>query len=370
MSETKQRHKQRSVTSIDVAKEAGVSRSTVSVVLNNKQNVAISPQTYARVIKAARKLNYRPNVAARAISTRRAYAIGLISCWDPVSPLFARPVQGMLRYLSAQNYGLTLCDVAAARPEAGVETAIEYYQEGRVDGVIFMLKTLGSAGFPSSVAQRLQEAEVPFILINSNTDNPDIDEVSSHNYQVGYLATQHLINLGHRRIAFLLQRKGLNYRVQAEMERLEGYLGAFRDTNTPLVPELILEYNSSSISANTGYECFSRLLRSQQELPSAVYATSDYLAIGALYAAQEAGLKVPEQIAFVGTDNLEMARQVRPALTSVAQPLAQMGEEAAKLLLERITTGEKGKAVKVKLPGSLTIRDSCGAKVALSQQRD
>jgi LacI family transcriptional regulator len=119
MSETKQRHKQRSVTSIDVAKEAGVSRSTVSVVLNNKQNVAISPQTYARVIKAARKLNYRPNVAARAISTRRAYAIGLISCWDPVSPLFARLVQGMLRYLSAQNYGLTLCDVAAARPEAG-----------------------------------------------------------------------------------------------------------------------------------------------------------------------------------------------------------------------------------------------------------
>jgi LacI family repressor for deo operon, udp, cdd, tsx, nupC, and nupG len=354
--------KQRPVTSFDVAREAGVSRSTVSVVLNNAKNVSVSPETYRKVMEAAEKLQYRPNMAARSISTQRAYSIGLVSCWEPSSPLFAKPMEGILDEVREADYALTLCELSMRRLKLGIEVAINFYREGRIDGVIGLMGTTGKSQLLNELVESLRHEKIPFVFVNSHMADPYVDDISTDNFHAGFLGTHHLIRLGHKRICFLTQRvrpdgERVSY---ADRDRLLGYQAAMQDSGLGIDPSLILSTNVEPISVDMGYRTFKRYLESSDSLPTGVYAISDHLAIGAIYAAQELGIKVPEDLAVVGTDDIGTSRYIRPPLTSVSHPLDKAGSQAVKLLLEKIDgKGPKG-PVKMSLPCTLMVRGSCG----------
>ncbi len=350
---------QRSVTGYDVARAAGVSRSTVSVVLNNIENVAISEKTRQRVLQVAASLQYRPNVAARSVIMRKACAFGVVSCWEPDSPLFARPVKGMLAKLKSVGYGLTLCDLETQNVEEGIDVAIGYWRESRIDGLIGLMKTTDL--FPSQMAEKLAKARLPYVLINANMAQTVAEVVSSDNFQAGFLATEHLLKLGHRRVAFLLRGAGARQPQSSEEERYRGYAAAMQVAGISSTDTLVVHYVSGQLSIDTGYHAFKDYLQTALVRPTAVYAINDYLAIGAMYAAQDVGMAIPADLAIVGTDDYYIANQVRPSLTTVAQPLKELGEEAANILLARLAGKEPVKPGRIALPCRLVVRESCGA---------
>lgn len=344
-----------------MAKAAGVSRSTVSVVLNNVPGVSVSPQTRERVLAAARRLHYHPNHAARAISSRRAFALGLVSCWDPISPLFSRPVQGMLQATRSAGYALTLCDLAIHQMGSSAERAIDFYREGRIDGVIVLTKNLGMTSLNAPIMNRLGEERIPAVFINSGIDDESVYDVSTDNFHAGFIATEHLIQLGHRQIAFLMRRRSGKHVSFAEQQRFEGYLRALASAGIDPEPSLIIDATHAPISSETGHKVFGNHLDGCTSPPTAVYAINDYLALGAISAAEERGLRVPADLAVVGTDDLEVASQIRPSLTSVQQPLKQLGELATQLLLRLIEGELPDPAVRQFHPCQLVIRDSSSA---------
>jgi LacI family transcriptional regulator len=196
----------RKTTSADVARAAGVSRTTVSLILNEVSGPSFTADTISRVKSIAAQLGYYPNVPARSVTTKKSYAIGLVSLWEPNSTLFARSFTGMMRFTRSVGYGLTICDVAGAG-SGGVEATIEFYRQRRIDGVVALLSTFWP-NLPKGVAStdyltKLQEERIPFVLINSNVGNPTVDEICTDNFHAGYLGTQHLISLGHRHIGIM-----------------------------------------------------------------------------------------------------------------------------------------------------------------------
>lgn len=358
------RVRNRKPTSIDVAREAGVSQTTVSLILNGIRDASFPPETIKRVREAAQRLQYRPNVAARSVSSRKAYALGLISRWVTSSPFFSRPVQGMLRVAQEAGYALTLCDVEAEakNAEATVDRVVGYYREGRIDGVIAILATLEKIGIPASVLHRCIDENIPIVLVNAYGNNPMIDEIRSDNFHAGYLGTRHLLQLGHRRIAFFLERKKGDRTTTAASERLMGYRHALREAKIDPSNELVIRIDDAPVIIDTGYNSFKEYLRSCKSPPSALYAINDNLALGAMYAALDHGLRVPDDLAIVGTDDCDFSRDVRPRLTSVRQPLELMGEESVRLLLKRLNHEGPSEAVKQLFKCELVIRESCGAK--------
>jgi DNA-binding LacI/PurR family transcriptional regulator len=351
----------RPVTSYDVAKEAGVSRSTVSVVLNNTKNVSISPETHRKVLEAAEKLQYRPNMAAKSISTKRAYSLGLLSCWEPTSPLFARPMEGILDESRMAGYALTLCELSGRKLEQGVDSAVNFYREGRIEGVVGLMGTTKKSQPLQDMVNVFREENIPFVLANSHLKDAQIDEICIDNFHAGYLGTYHLIRMGHKRICFLLQRKRKDGQITSgsDIERFKGYMAAMQEAELE-TEDLVVRIESEPISVDMGYRVFKEYLTTCETLPTAIYAISDLIAIGAMHAAQEMGLNIPKDMAVVGTDDIDVYRYIRPSLTSVVQPLNKMGSEAVKILLERIEGKGPQGSMKIFLPCDLVIRDSCG----------
>lgn len=355
-------HKTRQcVTSFDVAKEAGVSRTTVSLVLNNAAGASISAETANRVRLAADRLSYRPNVAAKSITTSKAYSFGLISCWDASSPLFARPVQGMIKSAREAGYGLTLCDLASHNLDKSIAVALDFYREGRIDGIVALMRTRMHTEPASPLLAELRSNNIPFVLVNANTADPSINDICADNFHAGYLAAEHLLRLGHTQIAFIGRRteSGVSY---ATTERLRGYLAALRAAGVTPQDDLHIRVEGSPTPTESAYRVFQQYLKKCSSRPTALYAINDHFAIGALYAAQDLGIQTPDELAIVGTDDLDVAAQIRPALTSVRQPLELMGEEAVKALLRLIDGEERMGTVKLALPCRLIVRESCGGR--------
>ncbi len=361
MSEDTHKNRRR-VTSFDVAKEAGVSRSTVSAVLNNTRQVIISKETEQKVRKAADRLGYLPKLAARSIHSDRSYAIGLISCWNPNSPFVARPMQGIVNCLRTVGYSLTICDLGHSDIAFGVKVAIDYFREGRIDGVLVILSTMADEVISSGVLQLLRDDSVPFVLVNTSCPELEMDEANSDNFHAGYLATRHLLNHGHRRIAYILRREIAPKLSQAEEARYQGYLQALTEAGVSQIDRYVTRSPRPELTAEQGMAVFLQALPRWAERPSAVYAISDRLAAGVMAAAHTAGLRVPDDLAVVGTDDLEIARSTYPLLTSVAQPLQQMGDVATRLLLQRIDGTGPDQPVRVLLPCHLVVRKSCGGQ--------
>ncbi|GAP63328.1 LacI family transcriptional regulator [Ardenticatena maritima] len=328
----------------DVAKRAGVSRSTVSRVLNNQPGV--HPETRERVLAAVRELNYHPNFAARALKRQRADAVGVIipsSFREPRSDeprgyYFTEIIRGAYNYFTEHRMAVTLLD-----DEGTFEFYQSIFERRQVDGILFIDLELGS-----DMTRRLKSLGFPFVVIG-NASEPDVVGVDVDNYGSSQRVVQYLYSQGHRRIAII---NGPERRL-ASRDRRAGFLAAIEHLGLDF-PEAYDQ--PGDFSERSGQKAMRRLLQVSPR-PTAVYAINDRMAIGAIRAARDAGLNVPDDISVVGFDDIPVAPYINPPLTTMRQPLYELGAEAARLLHEIIANGAASVS-RVVLPATLIERNT------------
>ena len=332
-------------TIIDVAKHAGVSIKTVSRVINNVKTV--KPQIRERVTRAIEKLDYHPNPSARGLGGNRSYLLGLL--YDVSCGYYATSVlAGATERSRAAKYQIVMqsCDYNA--PTLADDLA-RNIRQSRVDGVMITppLSDL------SSVSDVLESHHIPFVRIAPGK-HADIDRsVFTNDRESCASMTEQLASLGHQRISFIIG----NPDHAAVMDRYRGYLDGLRACGLRLDKTLVVQgYNSHA----SGVQCARKLLNvAVSKRPTAIFASNDEMAAGALSVAHSMGLGVPEDVSVVGFDDSPLASQVWPALTTIRQPISDMAAEAAELLLSNLR-GEPSESPKHMLPSTLTFRQSTG----------
>ncbi len=328
------------VTMKDVARRAGVSVTTVSHVINETRFV--SEELRARVYQAMRELNYRPNAIARSLRRQRTHTIGMIVP-DISYPFLAEVARGVEDRGFELGYNVILCD-----SDGDLERESDYIElllERKVDGIVFV-----AAGESSSHVQALIEQGVPVVVCDRELPGTEVDTVIADNVESGRLATEHLIGLGHRRIGCIAGPEGLCI----SDKRLEGYRRALEEHGLPLREELVVHANFRCLG---GYEAMGALLSLDQP-PTAVFACNDLMAVGAICAASQRRLRIPQDVAIVGCDDIALASFTNPSLTTVAQPKREMGVIAVEMLVERIKDKSRPPTKRL-LPVELVVRDSC-----------
>jgi DNA-binding LacI/PurR family transcriptional regulator len=322
-----------------VAQQAGVGVATVSRVMNG--STAVSEATRRRVLEVVAELGYEPNATARALSTGRTRAVGVIA------PFFTRPsvierLRGIAPVLAASGYQLILFDVETPEHrEAAFRSPI-----GRVDGLI----SISLAPSRADLA-RLRTAKMPLVLIDHAHDR--LPSVIVDDVEGGRLATNHLLELGHTRIAFAGDTLDEVHGASASYRRCLGFQRAMADAGVPARPELF--------KVRPHGEDAEAVLRDLLELPApptAIFAASDLQALAMVEAAQTLGLRVPGDLSVVGFDDVELARYA--GLTTVAQPLEVSGTTGAELLLSALE-GTEGTEPRQHLPLELVVRGTTAA---------
>ncbi|HUP02984.1 MAG TPA: LacI family DNA-binding transcriptional regulator [Bryobacteraceae bacterium] len=328
----------------DIARDLGVSTVTVSKAIRNHSD--ISPKTRRRVLQRIKELNYQPNLAARTLVTGRTYAIGLIVP-DLVHPFFGQVAKSLARVLRERDYGLVISsseeDPALERDE------IERLLARRVDALI-----VASAQRTIESFRRIGEEGVPYILIDRYFDGLPAHFVGVQDEEVGDLATQHLIDVGCRRIAHIRGPE-----ISPALGRMEGYRRALARNRRVTPPSYVVTARSSDDAGdNRGYDAMQQLLE-LKPLPDGVFCYNDPIAFGALRATLERGLRVPEDIAVVGCGNVLNAAFLRVPLTSIDQDSVGIGERAAELALGIIEAKKpSAKPKSILLHPTLVARDS------------
>jgi LacI family transcriptional regulator len=336
----KRGRKSNSPTIIDVARESGVSYSTVSRTLNGYEFV--KPSTREKILRAAKKLGYVPNQQARSLAGGRSNLIGVLVPAlnnDYISEI----LRGIDEELAKSNYNLIL--YTAHRHQGKESTYVATIMNGGADGLL-LVAPLISAPYLDALRQR----DFPYVLIDQSAKAEKGLIVKGTNRQGAYEATQYLIELGHRRIGFISGLTGLN----SATERLEGYSAALSDHGIPLCDALIA---NGDFRERGGYAAAQKLL-ALGEYPTAIFASNDLSAFGTIEAIRQHGLRIPEDISVVGFDDIPQASLVYPKLTTVRQPLTQIGREAVTMLLEYIADPTQATR-QVTLETQLIIRDSC-----------
>ena len=307
----------------DIAKKAGVSRSTVSRVINNEPNV--NPETRELVWQFIRRENFQPNPSARALVKKQTEIIGVViptteNIFYTDNNYWTQLLAGISQVTRQRNYAMLLW-LGSMRDED--EQAIEKVANNRLmDGII-----IASLIHDHPLFSRLLTLPYPFVMIDRPLEHVDkINYVSVDNIAAADIATTHLIELGRRRIAHISGDMG----IADAHDRLHGYTNALLRAGLPIDNNLIAE---GYFTQKAGYEATNQLLRYK---PDAIFAGSDTVAVGALRAAREAGLNVPGDLALVGFDDVDVATHVDPALTSMRQPLIEKGAAAARLLIDVI----------------------------------
>jgi LacI family transcriptional regulator len=319
-----------------VAQEAGVGVGTVSRVING--STAVSEATRRRVLEVVAELGYEPNATARALSTGRTRSVGVIA------PFFTRPsvierLRGVAPLLAGSGYQLILIDVESPKQrDAAFRSLI-----GRVDGLLAVTITPGPADL-----ERLAAAGVPIVLIDHS--HPQLPSVTVDDVAGGRLAVEHLLELGHRRIAFAGDTVDEVHDSSASRRRCTGYRRALAHAGLAVREELVVLRPHGQGAA----EIVEELLGLDQP-PTAIFAASDQQALAVLDAVDELGLRVPEDLSVVGFDDVELARYA--GLTTVAQPLAVSGTKGAELLLSSLD-GSEISTPRQHLPLELVVRDT------------
>jgi LacI family transcriptional regulator len=330
------------VTIIDVAQEAGVSYATVSRVLNNDSHV--KPDTRERVIRSITRLGYTVNQQARMLAGGRSHVIGLLVP-DLGTGYIGEIIRGIDEALGAAQYDLML--YTTHRRKTKESAYVTSLTQGMTDGLLLVLPR-----DPEEYLISLRMRHFPYVLI----DHQGIGDVESAagatNWQGGYDATDYLIDLGHRRIGFITGTLDLG----CSRDRLDGYRAALSARQIPIDSCLIRE---GDFNQPTGYQATQDLL-DLPEPPTAIFASNDVMAFGVMEAVRDRGLRIPEDISIVGFDNIPQAEHVSPQLTTVQQPLADMGREATRMLLALIQDPERPYR-HVELPTQLIVRASTRA---------
>jgi LacI family transcriptional regulator len=339
------RSKKLRITRTEVAKRARVSVATVSYVVNNGPR-PVAEATRKKVVRVIQALGYRPSGVARSLRLQRTRTIGLIVP-DTANPFFAALAKGVDETVFAHGYSLLLCHskYVAAREQAYVELLLAR----EVDGVLYVQGAPDASGL-----HRLCRCGIPTVAVDREVPDAAIDRVVVDNFGGSVQATQHLIGLGHRRIGCIARDVPLSNAA----ERIRGYTEALSSAGLPINPAYL-------VPGGPGYEEGRRAMSELLKLdirPTAVLAWPDVVAIGAIRAANDAGLRVPEDVSVVGFDDIPMAAFIRPRLTTVAVGIEEMGQRAAEVLLDKVRGGtESGPPRRLVLPVTLVIRESTGA---------
>jgi DNA-binding LacI/PurR family transcriptional regulator len=339
------------VTLADIAASAGVTSMTVSRVLNHQGKVNIE----------TREMSYRRNGLARGLKRQRTDTIGLV-LGDIANPFAAELARGVREVLEKHGYTLFIC-ISEHSAKEDVE-AFDSLADHRADGIIVATRAsrLGNEKLDSLITSGF-----PVSLIGRDFRHPQADLVTADNLKVGYEATRHLIQIGRQRIAFI----GVSLTKNVALRRFRGYLEALEEHGLPVAEELIVGPQGANgqvpgySTEEIGYEGMTRLL-ALKERPTAIFARNDFTAVGALNAIKQAGLRVPEDIAVVGYDDIPLAAHTSPPLTTVRQPTREQGRIAAELLLRRIEAGQHPPREERVFQCQLVIRESTVASSTTS----
>lgn len=329
----------------DIARLAGVSRSTVSRVINDHPNVSASVRQ--RVLEIISQTGYHPNLAARSLASQRSNIIGLVfprSVSNLFSdPYFPRLTQGVAQACNQSNFTLSLFLFHTEEDERKLFPRIT--RPGQVDGIIIQ-----STHAADELFSQLSQSDVPHVVAGRPMNVSDASYVDVDNIAGAYNAVRHLVHLGRRRIGTITG--SLNTTVG--LDRLEGYKRALNESNLTFDEALYAEGDFSESSAYYGVQ---RLLPHK---PDALFIASDIMALGAMRAVHEAGLSVPEDVAIVGYDDLPPATRSTPPLTTIRQPIRRLGLKLVEILLDIIEKGPSPPR-RVIFGTELVIRESCGA---------
>ncbi len=328
-----------SVTIEQLSKQLGISVSTVSKAMNGYADV--SQETRRRVLEMARELDYHPSSAARSLRRGQTEKIGLLinNPMPFVGEYIADMISGAALIAEEVGNNLILYTTAVTHPEE-----LKRICRARdVDGLMLIFS-------PSDEAVAVLEQEnMPFVVFGRRAEQPGVSYVAPDNRTGARALTNHLIEQGHRRIGFTT-RPELG---TVSQDRLDGYCDALREANIPFAEELVIE---TIIESSSGYNAMNAFL-DLEEPPTAVFAFYDLMAVDALHAAQDRGVRVPEDIALAGFDGLRSSLITKPRLTTVQQPLNQMGQRAMELLLTRIKDNPQSPSTET-FPVELVIRQS------------
>jgi LacI family transcriptional regulator, galactose operon repressor len=331
------------VTLEDIARALNVSKMTVSRAINNHPE--ISRATRERILATARKMNYRPNQFARALTTNQSYLIGIVVP-DLMHSYFAEICRGVETHARPVGYQNLICSTEEEprKEQDEIEALLS-----RTDGLIVASAMTGSEiGF----YRDLLKDGAKIVLIDRMLDGVRCSAVTTNDVQVGVLATQHLIDLGHRRIGHL---RGTN--VSTSVQRLEGYRQALKKAGITISRHLIRD---CGFTESEGYKGMKDWIASGN-LPTAIFAANDPAAIGAMAAMTDAGLKVPDDVALVGAGSIHYGDMLRVPLTTVGWSTSAMGQAAAELLLELVRDKNSRKPRRVVIPPKLVVRESSGS---------
>lgn len=324
---------------------AGVSRTTVSFVLNNEQRFSIRPETAEKVRAAAKQLGYYPNASARALASNQTKTIGLIISRAPQyiasDPFLPQILGGLMEVLKQNRQGLL---VEWVEPGQQLETYLELTRAHHIDGMILMTPRLDDPGI-----KELEETEIPVVLMGyipgSSLHSVDVDNLAA-----AETAVNHLIELGHSRIA-CITNAALPY--TSASQRLEGYKSALKKANLDYDENLVWE---ADFDMQSGYHVTKELLASGREF-TAIFVASDNVALGVYSALREAGLKIPDDVSIVGFDDIPLASFISPTLSTVALSGHDISVESYNLLT-RLMRGEVPESLSVTLPTHLITRQS------------
>ena len=333
----------------DIAKTANVSHSTVSRALSDSP--LISTETKARIQRLAREMGYTPDAIARSLVTQQTRTVGVVVT-TITDPWVAEVVQGIEDSAHDNGYSVILAS-GASEPEREL-AAVEMLRSKRVDGLIVTSSRVGAL-----YLEHLERLGAPVVLVNNHNEQSGryTFSVSVDNQHGGYLATSHLIELGHRRIAYVSGPADHS----DDSDRLAGYRQALDENGLAFDPALVISGNGRL----DGGERALRMLISRDVPPTAVFCYNDMTAIGLLSAAWQQGLSVPGDLAMAGFDDIPFARYVQPPLTTIAQPQRDMGRQAMGMALALMNADDSAPSLSdVVVQGKLVVRESSGSKRA------
>ena len=335
----------------DIATTVGVAPMTVSRVLN--QNGYVSKATRSRVLSVVKEMNYRRNGLARSLKRQRTDTIGLV-LGDISNPYATELARAVREAATMKGYNLFIC-ISEHSAEEDI-AAFESLTSHSVDGLIVATRANDSG---DEYLKSIVENNVPIVAIGRDFYHEQIDYISADNLRGGFEATQHLIDLGHQRIGFI----GATLANEAKLKRLQGYLNALEKHGIEIDERLVTGRREARTGVpgysteKIGYEGMKRLL-SLPNRPTAIFARNDFTAIGAMTAIKEAGLRIPQDIAIIGFDDIPLAVHMSPSLSTVRQPMRLQGEIAAEMLLRRIESDESLLREEKILNCELIIRES------------
>ena len=342
------------VTIYDIAREAQVGIGTVSRVFNNHPNV--TPKTREKILTVAKRLNYHPHAYAQALARKRTNTFAAIIPFF-TNYFFIEVLQGVQDKISSVGYDLILYGIN--HPEQIDEYLRKSVQRGRVDGILFF-----SMKLPTSFVEKFKDHSKPVVLVD--TFHEQFDSLAVENFQGATIATNHLISMGHKNIGMI----SANINSVPSRERIAGFKDAIVSAGLELRPENIVVSKltkNDGFSREAGYQSMKEMLNNGSPLPSAIFISSDVQAIGALSALRQHGVKVPQDVAIVAFDDIELAEQF--GITTMRQPMHEMGELAVEKLVYRMEHTSAAPSHISFLP-KLVVRATCGMNKLYSPVED